>query len=263
MPIAELDGLRLNWREDGDPEGRPVVLAGALGTDLQVWDRLVERLGQGLRVIRYDARGHGLSDCPPGPYTMGALVRDAERLIEHLGAAGAVFVGLSVGGLVAQGLSVKRPDLVSALVLACTAARLGSPESWAARTAALRAGGMAAIAPAVLERWFARRDPAAPELRGVRDMLLRCPAEGYAATCAAIAGADFRATTPTLSLPVLVLAGDGDASTPPDLVRETAETIVGARFAMIRGAGHLPCVDTPETMARHIAAFIATLPELR
>ena len=260
MRIADLDGLCLHWREDGDPDGRPVVLAGALGTDLRIWDGLVARLGPGLRLIRYDARGHGLSDCPPGPYGMGALVRDAERLIEHAGAAGAVFVGLSVGGLVAQGLATKRPDLVSALVLACTAARLGTAESWAERIATVRAEGIAGIAPAVLGRWFTRRDPSAPDLHGLRNMLLRSPAEGYAATCAAIAGADFRAISPMLRLPVLALAGDADGSTPPDLVRETAALIPGARFELLRGAGHLPCIDCPETMAHHISAFIATLP---
>lgn len=84
MHIADLGDIRLHYREDGDPDGAPIVFANSLGTDLRLWDKVVPRLPQSLRIIRFDKRGHGLSDCPPGPYSMGALVRDAERLLDHL-----------------------------------------------------------------------------------------------------------------------------------------------------------------------------------
>ena len=122
MNILDLGDIQLHWREDGDPAGWPVVFANALGTDFRLWDRIVPLLPKSLRLIRYDMRGHGLSSCPPGPYAMGALVRDAERLLDALGVKDCVFVGLSIGGMVAQGLAVKRLDLVRALVLSNTAA---------------------------------------------------------------------------------------------------------------------------------------------
>ncbi|MEZ5867277.1 MAG: alpha/beta fold hydrolase [Defluviimonas denitrificans] len=108
MHMLDLGDLSLHWREDGDPSGAPVVFANSLGTDFRLWDKVVPLMPKGLRLIRYDKRGHGLSSCPPGPYGMGALVRDAERLLDALGVRDCVFVGLSIGGMIAQGLAVKR-----------------------------------------------------------------------------------------------------------------------------------------------------------
>ena len=128
MQMADLGDIRLHYQLSGDPEGPPLVLIHALGTDLRIWDRLVPLLPRGLRVLRYSLRGHGLSDAPDGAYSMGALVRDAERLMDHLGLKDAMVVGLSIGGLVAQGLAVKRLDLVRALVLSNTAAKIGATD---------------------------------------------------------------------------------------------------------------------------------------
>ncbi len=104
MHIADLDGIRLHYRIDGDPDGAPVVFSNSLGTDLRLWDKVIVRLPQtGLKFIRYDTRGHGLSECPAPPYGMGSLVRDVEQLMDQLDIRDAVFVGLSIGGMIAQG----------------------------------------------------------------------------------------------------------------------------------------------------------------
>jgi len=103
MPFLQLDDIKLHYQEDGDPNGAPVVFANSLGTDLHLWDPIMPLLPKGLRIIRYDMRGHGKTDVPEPPYTMGAMVRDVEQLMDHLGVKDALFVGLSVGGLVAQG----------------------------------------------------------------------------------------------------------------------------------------------------------------
>jgi len=256
MNICDLGDVRLHWRADGDPAGVPVVFSNSLGTDLRVWDRVVPRLPAGVRAIRYDARGHGLSSCPPAPYSMGVLVRDAERLMEALGLGGALFVGLSIGGMVAQGLAVKRPDLVRAVVLSNTAVKIGTSEMWRERIAAVEAGGVAAVAEGVLARWFTPGFRETPELEAWRNMLVRTPAEGYAGACAAIAGTDLMTPTSGLRLPALAIAGSEDGSTPPDLVLETAGLIPGAKFHLIRGAGHLPCVEAPDVYAAALNGFI-------
>ena len=256
MRVCNLPDLTLHYREDGDPNGAPVVFANSLGTDLRLWDDVVPRLPPGLRLIRYDKRGHGLSDAPPGPYGMGALVRDAERLMDALAVKDAVFVGLSIGGLIAQGLATKRLDLIRGLVLSNTAAKIGTADSWAARIAAVKADGIEPIADAVLERWFSRPFRATPAFTAWRNMLIRQPAEGYTGCCAAIAGTDFYTTTAALTLPTLVIAGSEDGSTPPDLVRETADLIKGSRFHLIRGAGHLPCVEKPAEYAEVLTRFL-------
>lgn len=246
----------LHWREDGDPSGRPLVFANSLGTDLRLWDALLPHLPSGLRLIRYDMRGHGLSSCPPGPYDMETLARDAEALIAHLDLANVTFIGLSIGGMVGQALAARRPDLISALVLSNTAAAMGTPEAWEARIAAIRAGGIEAISEAVMERWFAARFRATPELALWRNMLTRTPPEGYIGCCAAIAGADLRATTAGLTLPTLAIAGVEDGASPPDLVADTARLIPGAQLATLPDTGHLPCVEAPAAYAAILSDFL-------
>lgn len=259
MNILDIGDINLHWREDGDPAGAAVVFANSLGTDFRMWDRLVPLLPQGLRLIRYDKRGHGLSSCPPGPYAMGALVRDAERLCDALNVKDCVFVGLSVGGLIAQGLAVKRLDLVRAMVLSNTAAKIGTAQMWADRIATIRENGLEAIADAMMERWFSKPFRQTAEMQGWRAMLTRQPVEGYCGVAAAIAGTDFITPTSGLTLPTLVIAGSEDGATPPDLVRETSDLIRGARFNLIRGAGHLPPVEKPEEYARVLTEFLTSI----
>ncbi len=256
MSLIELDGIRLNMHEDGTPEGAPLVFANSLGTDLRLWDKIVPLLPKGLRIIRYDMRGHGQSDCPPAPYTMGQLVRDAELLLDHLNIRNCIFVGLSVGGLVAQGLAVKRLDQIRALVLSNTAARIGQPAMWEVRIDAARSGGIEALADATMERWFNRDFRASEELAFWRDMMTSQPVDGFIGCMQAISGTDFYTPTSGLRLPAMGIAGADDGSTPPDLVRETIGLIPGSDFRLIRRAGHLPCVDRPGDYAQLLTDFI-------
>lgn len=259
MQIAELDGIKVNYRTDGNPDGPPVVFANSLGTDLRLWDKVIPLLPEGLHYIRYDKRGHGLSDCPPAPYKMGTLVRDVEQLMDHLKITGAVFVGLSIGGMIAQGLAAKRLDLVRAMVLSNTGAKIGTRELWQDRIDGVRAGGIESLADAVMERWFSRAFRDTPELAAWRNMLTRTPAEGYIGCSAAIQGTDFIASTSGLRLPTLGIAGSEDGATPPDLVRETVDLVPGSSFHLIRGAGHLPCVENPEEYARVLTDFLSSV----
>lgn len=256
MQALKLKEVTLHYREDGDPQGAPVVFSNSLGTDLRLWDKVVPLLPEGLRLIRYDKRGHGLSSCPPGPYAMGALVKDVEQLLDHLKVRDCLFVGLSIGGMIAQGLAAKRLDLVRAVVLSNTGARIGTRAMWEERIAAVEAKGIEALADPILERWFSPAFRKTDELTLWRNMLTRQPVTGYAGCSAAIAGTDFITPTSGLRLPALAIAGSEDGSTPPDLVRETINLIPGSSFQLIRGAGHLPCVEAPERYAEILTDFI-------
>ncbi len=250
--------LRLNVELSGPEDGPPLVLLHALGTNLRLWDGVVARL-PGYRILRLDMRGHGLSDTPPAPYAMGALIHDVERVMAQAGMRDAVVVGLSIGGMIAQGLAVKRLDLVRGMVLSNSAARIGIASQWQARIDAVRAGGLEAIADATLERWFGRPWRALPELPQMRAMLLATPPEGWMGAAAAIAGTDFYTPTAGLTLPTLAIAGLRDGSTPPDLVKETADLILGSRFHLIRGAGHLPMVEQPDAYTDALRAFLESI----
>tara|TARA_R110002110_G_scaffold85854_7_gene224063 strand:- start:940 stop:1728 length:789 start_codon:yes stop_codon:yes gene_type:complete len=256
MKIFDTGDVRLHYRVDGPDDGAPVVFSNSLGTDLRLWDPILPLLPAGLRIIRYDKRGHGLSSCPSGPYSMGSLVTDVEKLMDHLNVKDSVFVGLSIGGMTAQGLAVKRLDLVRAMVLSNTGAKIGTPDMWDERIAAVKAGGIEALADAVMERWFSEGFRKTPELELWRNMLVRGEDDGYAGCSSAISGTDFFTTTATLRLPTLGIAGSEDGSTPPDMVRETVDLIPGSKFHLIRNAGHLPCVEQPQEFARVLTDFL-------
>lgn len=257
MQIVKLGQTAHHVVETGDPTGPAIVLANSLGTDLRVWDPVLPLLPAGLRVIRYDKRGHGLSDSPEGPWRIEDFADDLAGILDALGARQVALVGLSVGGLIAQALSARRPDLVRVLILSGTAARIGTAESWNDRIEAVRTRGIAAIADPILERWFAPRFRASePTLALWRNMLIRTPRDGYVATCAAIRDADLTESTRALRLPTLAMVGEHDGSTPPDLVRATAGLIPAAGFEIIPDAGHIPGVEQPATVARLIADFL-------
>ena len=256
MQFADLGEIRLHYRVDGDPDGAPVVFSNSLGTDLRLWDKVLPLLPAGLKFIRYDKRGHGLSSMPKPPYSMGSLVRDAELLLDHLGVKECAFVGLSIGGMIAQGLAVKRLDLVRSLVLSNTAAKIGTAEMWQERVNAVLRDGIEPMADNVMERWFSRDFRNTVELELWRNMLTRQPVNGYAGCSAAIAGTDFYTPTSGLRLPALGIAGDQDGATPPDVVKETIDLIPGSHYQLIRGAGHLPCVEKPEEFAQVLTDFL-------
>ena len=256
MKIFDTGDVRLHYRVDGPEDGAPVVFANSLGTDLRLWDPILPLLPKDLRIIRFDKRGHGLSSCPPAPYAMGALIGDTEKLLDHLGVKDCVFVGLSIGGMIAQGLATKRLDLIRAMVLSNTAAKIGNADMWNDRIAAVQKGGIEALADAVMARWFSAEFRATPELELWRNMLVRGEDAGYSGCCAAISGSDFYATTSALRLPLLGIAGSEDGSTPPDLVRETSDLVPGSGFQLIRKAGHLPCVEKPVEYADVLTQFL-------
>lgn len=247
-------GVALHVQTQG--QGPAVVFGNSLGSDLSIWDAVVAALPAGLQIVRYDLRGHGASDVPPGPYTMGQLVSDAEAVCDALDVRDAVFVGLSVGGLIGQGLAIKRLDMVRGLVLSNTAAKIGTPKMWQTRIDAVQNRGMDAMADDIIPRWFGRDFLAKPDVARWREMLARVDPVGYTGVVAAIDGTDFFTPTSGLRLPTLGIAGSEDRSTPPDLVRETVDLIPGSEFHLMRRLGHLPCVEDPASYAAILTAFL-------
>jgi 3-oxoadipate enol-lactonase len=258
MAFARVNGVVLHYEDRGDPARPVLVFANSLGTDFRIWDAIVALLGDGFRYIRYDKRGHGLSEATPAPYSMDDHVGDLESLLDHLGAKACAVIGLSVGGVIAQGLAAKRPDLVKAMVLMDTAHKIGTSEMWNQRIDGVTANGIASLADAIMQRWFtpAYRSPENPDFIGYTAMLTRTTVDGYAGTCAALRDTDYTEQTGALSLPVLAIVGDQDGSTPPDLVRSTADLIRGAQFRIIPHAGHLPCIEQPRAVANLLSNFL-------
>lgn len=249
-------GIHLHVQAQGPKDGRVVLFSNSLGTDMRVWDPVLPHLPAGLRILRYDKRGHGLSDCPPSPYRMEDLVTDAAAVVAAFDATDVTLVGLSIGGLIGQGLAARHPEMLRALVLLDTAAKIGTPEIWRDRMNAVERLGLPGISEAILERWFSPNFRAdAAKLAPWQNMLTRTPVQGYLGCSAAIAETDFSEKTAALSLPVMAMAGEFDGSTPPEVVRATAG-LCGGQFHLVEGAGHIPGVEQPKVVADLITHFL-------
>lgn len=263
MPFVNIGGITLhhrNFKANGD--ARPVVFINSLGTDFRIWDEVVSDLNVDMPLLVYDKRGHGLSDIG-GISSIDDHVDDLSGLIDHFGLTNVVLCGLSVGGLIAQGFYARRPDIVEGLILCDTAHKIGTADSWNTRIATVESKGIQAIADAVLKLWFtpAFHTDRIAELDGYWNMMTRQAVAGYVGTCAAVRDADFTEVAQAIAVPTLCVVGDQDGSTPPDLVRWLAELIPGARFEIIRDAGHIPCVEQPGALTALIREFLASLPQ--
>ncbi len=235
--------------ELGGREGAPaIVFTGSLGTDLTMWKTQADRLGERFRTLRYDIRGHGRSAVPPGPYSIADLGSDLVALLDQLGIERAFLCGLSIGGMTSMWVAAHAPERVERLVLCCTSARLGPPEAWHERVAAVRAGGIESIADAVLARWFTPgfADEHPEVIERMRAQLIATPREGYIGCCEAIAAMDLTGDLPQVSAPTLVLAAEQDLATPPEHGRRIAELIAGrARSRPSRPRRTLPPSSGP------------------
>ncbi|MCJ2088588.1 3-oxoadipate enol-lactonase [Methylobacterium sp. E-005] len=256
MAFADLDGVRLHYRAEGDPANPALVLSNSLGAALDMWAPQVEPLAARFHLIRYDTRGHGQSAVTPGPYTIAQLGRDVIGLLDHLGLGRAHFAGVSMGGLTGQWLALNHPERLARLALCNTAAYIGPPENWTNRVAAVRADGVGSIADAVASRWLTADYAAAkPELAAsLRQMLSATASEGYAAACLAVCDADFRADLSRIAVPTLVIAGTHDLSTPPAEGRFLADHIPGAQYRELSGA-HLTNLEDVERFNAALLGF--------
>lgn len=259
MSFIALNGVTIHYRHTAG-RGVPVVFLNSLGTDFRIWDDVIRRLGPDLPTLCIDKRGHGLSD--DGPISMDHLIQDVAALMDHLKLSSALICGVSVGGMIAQGLTALRPELVAGLVLCCTGGKIGDADGWNARIKNVQTGGIAAMSDQILERWFSHgfRSSQKAALAGYRNMLTRTSAAGYAGVCAAIRDSDFAMTSAQIDVPTHCIAGTDDLATPTALVADLARTIPHARFQTIDNCGHLPCIEAPEDVAEVISQMRLQLP---
>jgi 3-oxoadipate enol-lactonase len=258
MPYATMsDGALLHFQVEGPEHGPVVLLSHSLGTDLRLWARQAAALRERYRVVSYDIRGHGQSDCPTGAYAMERLGRDAFELLDHLGVPTASFCGVSMGGGVGQWLAAHAAPRISRLVLANTTAVFATPAIWQQRLDLVLREGTASVAAGTLDRWFTpdfrRRAP--EEVARAEAMLLACPPEGYAGCCAALRDADLRADLARVAAPTLVICGRHDEATPPEQSEALVAGIAGAQLVVL-DAAHLSCIEQPDLFNAELSRFL-------
>lgn len=255
---VDVGDVRLAFRVDGRERGPSLVFVNSLGTDLHMWDAQATSLGEHFQVLRYDCRGHGQSTVGGDTTSLDQLGSDLVSLLDHLGIQRAHVCGLSLGGLVAQWLTIHRPARVERAIFANTAARLGSRESWDERIAMVRARGMRGVSQMVVDRFLGPECRAeCPSLaQRIEAMVEATPPDGYVAACVALRDADLRAEVRRIDTPVLVIVSDLDASTPAWQGEELHHAIAGSERATILGAAHLSNVVRPEEFNSLVSHFL-------
>jgi 3-oxoadipate enol-lactonase len=256
VPFATVNNTRLFYRLEGQSHKLPLVLSHSLGCDLSMWAPQMPALLDHFQVLRYDTRGHGASQVPAGDYTLDQLGRDALALMDALPISKAAFCGLSMGGAVGQWLAINAPQRLTALVLANTSPKFGTPDLWDARRQAVLEGGMVAIVDTVMQRFFSPENQSSALAQSTRRILLGTDPKGYAACCAALRDADHRVVLAKISVPTLVIGSDNDPSTPwKDHGEVLARQIPGAKAVRLNTA-HLSNLEQPLAFTAAILDFL-------
>lgn len=265
MPFAPLNGLPVYYKWEDRQQPQTLVFINSLGTDLRIWDGVLHELGNSVNTLRYDKRGHGMSGETPAnqvdtlsPGTMTLYANDLTALLDYLGIQRCILVGLSVGGRIAMLVADQQPERIDRLVLCDTAHIIGTRESWNSRIRAAQTVGLARLSGIIMERWFAgafRRDKSA-YVQIYQRMVSGCAPADYVRCCEAIRDADLTAVAQRLRQPALCVVGSEDVATPPAVVESLAQMIPDARYELMAGSGHLPCVDNPAGLTKLITEFL-------
>lgn len=259
MPvISRRDGsiyYALSGREDGDL----LVLSNSLGSNLSMWNKVLAPLEAENRVLRYDTRGHGGSSISPSPFTLDDLGRDVLSLLNEIGARSVNFCGLSLGGLIGMWLGMHAPQRLNRLILANTAARIGSPEMWDERVTAVRRSGMEALAASTPARWFTAnyRETHIAEMKQIEAMIASTSPDGYLACCAVLRDSDLRPSISSIAIPSLVIGGAHDSATPPSEGRALTAILPHAQYVEL-DSSHLSAWERPDEFGNAVLSFLAT-----
>ena len=263
MPFANVNNTRLFYRLEGSRDQLVLVLSHSLGCDHSMWSPQMPDLLDHFQVLRYDTRGHGASDVPAGDYTMDQFGQDVLGLLDALKISRMAFCGLSMGGAIGQWLALNAPQRLSALVLANTAPKFGTPDLWNARRKSVLEEGMAAVADVGMQRFFSANQQSSSFAQTTRAVLLGTDPKGYAACCAALRDADFRAELSQISIPTLVIGSDRDPSTPWEGNGSVlAKEIPGAQAVRLDTA-HLSNMEQPRSFTTALLDFLLAKPSHR
>ena len=247
----------LNFVERG--QGPMLVLSHALGLDMGMWDAVAALLETRFTVLRYDHRGHGHSPAANAPFSIDDLADDIAGLIRSRTDKPVFFAGISMGGMTAQALAVRSPELLAGIVIANSGAYYPDQAPWKTRVERVLSQGVESIADGAVDRWltpgFRATEEGEAMAAQLRATLIGTDAVSYAAACDAVAAIDFRESNRRIAIPTLVVAGTLDLATPPSMSEDIAATIPGAQLKTI-AAAHISAAEKPAELAALIESFM-------
>ena len=250
MPKFISNDAEINYQTFGDASQPAIIFSNSLGTKFNMWQPQISFFEKKFYVICYDTRGHGASSAPQGPYSIEQLGTDVIHLLDHLNIKKASFCGISMGGLTGQWLAIHHPERFNHVIVCNTAAKIGQEQAWNDRAQLVREQGLKPIAETAASRWFTepfiRSNTAIVESLS-NDLGAGSP-EGYASCCEALAKADLRADLKTITVPVLIIAGQQDPVTTVADAQYLVNQIPNSQLIEIN-ASHISNIECPENFS--------------
>lgn len=238
-------------------KSKTIVFSNSLGTDFSMWNEVAEMIKTDFNILLHDTRGHGQSTNNQTELAIDTLGEDVIELIDTLNIQQElVFCGLSMGGLVGQYVGLHHPKRFAKIILANTAAKIGTAEGWNTRIEQVHTHGLESILDGTAERWFT------PEFRQknqerVQDVIKQFATNslpGYCANCAAVRDADFRKDVDKITAQVLIIAGTEDSVTTVEHGEFMKGKIANAKLIALPAA-HLSAVECAKEFAKNILDF--------
>jgi len=241
------NSTQMNYELSGKKGAPVVVLSHSVSSSLLMWNPQMEALNTHFQVLRYDIRGHGGSDAPSGAYTLELLENDAIKLLDALGIDQVHFVGLSMGGMIGQGLALNYSHRLKSLVLCDTASIVPAEAQpiWQERIDKTREKGMAALLDETMERWFtpAFLRKGSPMLDIIRKQILATPVKGYIGCAEAIRKLNYLDQLSRIKIPTLITVGEDDPGTPVSASEAMHKRISNSKLVILPSSRHLSNVE--------------------
>lgn len=258
MGRLRVDGCELSFEEAG--AGSTLVLIHGLGNDLRFWDRHVDALAERHRVVRYDVRGFGASEKPPGPYSPEIFARDLDEFLTGIGVRDAHVLGISMGGVIGQRFALDYRHRVRSLVLVSTSSEVGpkSVAAWQRLADTIEREGFDARSADASRAFSASFVAAHPDVVAEAGRVnAACDPRGYAAAARAVSDYRWTDSLRRLDLPVLILQGLDDRLTPPGGSVKMSRVLPRALLLMVPDCGHNLPVEQPVFFRTAVLAFAA------
>jgi 3-oxoadipate enol-lactonase len=258
--LVEANGIQINCELSGKEKAPVVVLSHSLACSMVMWRPQLDLLERHFQVLRFDTRGHGGSDAPAGSYTLEQLVGDAIGILDAFDFDRVSWVGLSMGGMIGQGMALEHPDRIERLVLADTAAIIPDEAQpvWQERLDAVQSKGMQAVVESTLERWFTPGylEQNASEIDQIRQQILGTPVAGYVGCSEAIRRLNYLNRLSLIQAPALIMVGADDPGTPVAASEVMHAQIKGSQLVVIPDAAHLSNIEQAQFFNDRLIAFL-------
>ena len=252
------NGIELNCVIEG--EGPWLTLSHSLACNLTMWEPQMQVLTKKFKVLRFDTRGHGASSAPEGAYTLEQMADDVHGLFAELGIKRTHWMGLSMGGMIGETYALKYPGVFQSMVLADTTSRRppNAEQMWGERVRMAREQGMEALVEGTLSRWFTEpyRQTHPQVMERIGNDIRSTPVAGFAGCCDAISKIDVLDRLQEIDCPALVIVGDQDHGTPPEMARQIHAKLRGSELLIIPSAAHLSNVEQPVVFNQAVTRFL-------